>query len=219
MTRPKSQNSEISSGPPVPFGGWGESRLRWAGVPSHYLSARLDDFGDLDIPDVNDHGLYITGPAGRGKTHLGVAIMADAIEKNGIDNQEFTVAWIGVPIFLMQVRASFHRDAERSEEALVFGYYDKTYCYGNDEGTFVPGPGSVDFLVVDDLGAQQQTDWSGQVVYTILSARVNSMLPTVVTSNFKLSEIAKIDPRLASRLGAMSYLKLGDRDRRIRRSG
>ena len=53
-------------------------------------------------------------------------------------------------------------------------------------------------LILDDLGAQQTTPWAQEKLYQILNYRYEGRMPTVVTTN---TEMSRLDPRLASRLG------------------
>jgi len=69
--------------------------------------------------------------------------------------------------------------------------------------------------VLDDLGAEKTSDWTGQSIYTLISRRINDCKPTIVTSNLSLSEIDAVDPRRASRLGGMVYYKMTGHDRRL----
>jgi Cdc6-like AAA superfamily ATPase len=55
--------------------------------------------------------------------------------------------------------------------------------------------------VIDDLGTKKSSDYSVDIVREIINERVERNLPTIVTSNKKLHEIAElIDDRLADRL-------------------
>ena len=45
-------------------------------------------------------------------------------------------------------------------------------------------------VVLDDLGREKATDWTAEIVYSIVNARYESMLPTVVTSNLTTAELS-----------------------------
>ena len=70
-------------------------------------------------------------------------------------------------------------------------------------------------LILDDLGAEKQTDFSAATLYAILARRRNLQRLTIVTSNQTLQEINAWEPRLASRLGEFSTVRLPNIDRRI----
>ena len=174
------------------------------GVPLRFRRAALKDFAELaQLPGWNDHGLYIAGDAGVGKSRLAAALLLDAVRcgscKDYFPGSGLVVLshrWISAPTLLMELRGTM--DSRGESERDVIG----RYC-------------SPRLLVLDDLGAERESDWTQQAIYMLLSSRVDAMRPTIVTSNLPLAEIDKRDPRLASRLGGMTYFKLNGVDRRL----
>lgn len=80
-------------------------------------------------------------------------------------------------------------------------------------------PDRVGLLILDDLGVEKPTDWSGSVLDGIVDSRWKEDLPIVVTSNLDAGALeAHVGPRLWSRLwdGAVAYNIVGT-DRRERR--
>lgn len=76
------------------------------------------------------------------------------------------------------------------------------------------------FLVLDDLGTEKLSDWVQEKLYAILDWRYGQELPTLVTSNLTLAELASHyrahGPRLASRIAGMGEeVELRGRDRRV----
>lgn len=67
---------------------------------------------------------------------------------------------------------------------------------------------SAPVLCLDDLGAERPTDWARDELATVVERRYTAQLPTIVTSNYKPSELAErlghddlvIGQRLVSRL-------------------
>lgn len=45
-------------------------------------------------------------------------------------------------------------------------------------------------VVLDDLGREKSSDWTGEVIYGVVNARYEAMLPTLVTSNLTAAELA-----------------------------
>jgi len=71
-------------------------------------------------------------------------------------------------------------------------------------------------VVLDDLGAEKQTEWACEQLYIAIDRRYGRMAPLVVTSNL-LPE--QLDPRIASRLQHQDYatvVRFSGTDRRIR---
>lgn len=58
-------------------------------------------------------------------------------------------------------------------------------------------------VMLDDIGSQGINEWRAEVIFDTIDLRYNSMLPTVITSNFTKAEFQKkYHPRLASRIFA-----------------
>jgi DNA replication protein DnaC len=58
-------------------------------------------------------------------------------------------------------------------------------------------------LILDDVGSTGVNEWREEVLFQILDARYNSMLPTIITSNFSHSEFKKLyQPRVVDRIYA-----------------
>ncbi|MBQ6503494.1 MAG: ATP-binding protein [Flexilinea sp.] len=117
--------------------------------------------------------LFYTGIYGTGKTHLAAAIANYALE-NG-----YRIIFQPVPDLLDELRSSYNNKNDSYEET-------------------IERIKSIPLLILDDLGAQNTTDWAEEKLYQIFNYRYVNKLPTVITSNVGLS---KIDGRIVSRLG------------------
>lgn len=183
------------------------------GVPARYWSARLFDF-DVDMPKMNDSGLYLYGDNGTGKTHMAAAFLADRLPgliqirtvlSNGIPThsyvERYNAHFVVASDFLERIKESYNKDSDITDKNIF------------DEVANVP------LLVLDDLGAEQLTDWSLSMMRRLIQKRIDYYRPTIVTSNLRQNEINKYDPRLASRLGGMTYYHLEGDDRRMERKG
>jgi len=174
-------------------------------LPERYQKAYKADFPDLQstsgfiggrsIWNPDGAGLFITGDSGVGKTHLAAAVLRNVLDKN--KDKPVSAKWNSVPRLLLQLRETFNSGTGKYESMVVEAHTRPSV------------------LVLDDLGAEKQTDWTGQSLYLIISERMDDMKPTIVTSNMPLDKINEVDRRLASRLGAMVYVKLTGKDRRI----
>lgn len=102
--------------------------------------------------------LVLTGAPGVGKTHLAAGIFAGC---------KYEARWVNVADALTTMRL---------EMGLPLGERDATLALraaGEHRG----------LVVLDDLGRENATDWTGELVYTLVNARYEDLLPTVVTSN------------------------------------
>jgi DNA replication protein DnaC len=117
--------------------------------------------------------LVLIGEYGCGKTHLAVSIAKKRIEAGNL------VLFQVVPRLLDYLRATFSPDSEQD--------YDERFqqmC-------------NVDMLILDDLGAQNNTPWANDKLFQLLNYRYNANAPTVITINTASWE--RMEPRLYSR--------------------
>lgn len=121
--------------------------------------------------------LYLYGPPGAGKSHL-LAGVALALAEQGK-----TVAYASVPDVLDFLRSGFEtRDAGARLEALK----------------------NVDFLALDDLGAESVTPWTVEKLFMLLNDRYLDDRPTGITSNIHPDDFEPHAKRLASRIAGLA---------------
>jgi DNA replication protein DnaC len=104
-------------------------------------------------------GLWFDGPVGTGKTSLAI-LVAKAAKQSGR-----SYAVYPVPRLLAEIKRTFDRDASDS----YLGFF-RRLC-------------SVDLLVLDDLGAEKQTEWVLEQLYSIVNERWQDRRSIVVTTN------------------------------------
>jgi DNA replication protein DnaC len=92
-----------------------------------------------------------------------------------------------------------HRQIRESEEPTLFitvpNLLDRiraTYGPGGNgsEQEVIETVKTVEFLVLDDLGAERVTDWVAEKLFTIINHRHDEDLETVFTSNLSLEQLA-----------------------------
>jgi DNA replication protein DnaC len=116
-------------------------------------------------------GLWFDGPVGTGKTSLAI-LVAKAAKDAGR-----SYAVYPVPRLLAEIKRTFDRDASDS----YLGFF-RRLC-------------TVDVLVLDDLGAEKQTEWVLEQLYSIVNERWQDRRSIVVTTN-----IPDADPEAPARL-------------------
>jgi DNA replication protein DnaC len=126
-------------------------------------------------------GLWFDGPVGTGKTSLAV-LVAKATNDAG---RSFAV--YPVPMLLAEIKRTYDRDS--GDNYLAFF---RRLC-------------SVDLLVLDDLGAEKQTEWVLEQLYSIVNERWQDRRSIVVTTN-----LPDPDPSSAGRMLAGSARDLRD---------
>ena len=140
-----------------------------------------------------EQNLYLCGSCGTGKTHLACMIARAAIEAGR------KAEYLQPGKLLRRIRAAKS---------------------GADEQDEIDRLTSLDVLVLDDLGAEKDTEFAIQVLYEVVDGRVmNEKSGLVVTSNLSLPELAgKLrDDRLPSRLAGMCrVIQITGKDWRVK---
>jgi len=173
------------------------------GIPKEFARAYVPDIVG-EVPSLNEKGLFISGPIGVGKTWLGSAILLweSAVWSNAKPLSK-ACRWSMVSDVLIDLRATMGARGDEGAES---------------ERGVISRYSAYDLLLLDDLGSEYQTDWTWDSLYSILCRRIDAGKPTIVTSNYTLTEINDTHPRIASRLGAMAFHKMQGDDRRLQES-
>jgi DNA replication protein DnaC len=120
-------------------------------------------------------GLWIQGDVGTGKTTLAMLVSKAALDAGR------SVAIYSLPRLLNLLRESM--DSEQGK----LDFLDRLTA--------------VDLLHIDDLGAENRTDWVLEQLYSIVNARYESERAIVATTNLMPDELSeRLGPRTVSRL-------------------
>lgn len=173
------------------------ARLRALGVPARYDAVS----DDLQLPQRAEGwtgdpwALTILGPAGTGKTWIAVSLLSRLWAAKAMDG--WTKATLRPKFFDTSVAIERIKAEFGSPEA----------------GNTLESMMSCQALVLDDLGAERETDFTKDQVSVVLRNRYNHILPTIITSNAaNLGELG--DQRIASRLSDGLVITLNGKDRR-----
>ena len=172
-----------------------KARRLEARVPKRYRDVAFDRNPVLGMPDsvvrpvkrfTRDieqhldagHGMWFVGPVGTGKTTLAMLISKAAIQA------ERSVAIYSLPRLLNLIR-----DTIGSEESTL---------------ELLDQLARVDLLHLDDVGAENTSDWVLEQLYSIVNARYEEERSLVVTTNLYRDELAEqIGERTVSRISEM----------------
>lgn len=145
------------------------------------------DFSSLDAAQGLEHSYFIWGITGSGKTLYSAALVREILRRNYLKGRCLTARFITFDDVLLQIRRTYNRQEGLSEGEIIDRYRQ------------------VDYLVLDDFGIHKQTDWTYQVLYSIINHRYEHLKPIIITSNYSLEDLAvKLeDDRIVSRLASM----------------
>lgn len=180
-------------------------------VPDEYANAIPENVPQLNgfLAD-SGYGVCFRGNAGIGKTYAATALARMMISNMKANFSRVTgepyfdksfFQWHSVPYLLSQVRdALFSKEKDKETELQIINRVSDCAV-----------------LLLDDVGAEKTTEFTGATLYTILSRRRNYRRMTIVTTNQTIGEIREWEPRIASRICEMQRIDLPNRDRRIRK--
>jgi DNA replication protein DnaC len=129
----------------------------------------------IDANIASGRGLWIQGDVGTGKTTLAMLVSKAALDAGR------SVAIYSLPRLLNLLRESM------DSEGGLLDLLDRLTA--------------VDLLHIDDLGAENRTDWVLEQLYSIVNARYESQRAIVATTNLMPDELSeRLGPRTVSRL-------------------
>ena len=136
-----------------------------------------------------EKGIFMIGATGLGKTHLSLSISNVVIEKG------FCVVYVSVPELIRKIQNEQYNRAEGDSLSLAM---------------------SCDLLILDDLGAENSTDWCVSMLYEIVNTRQNHGLPRIINTNLNPYELSeRYQDRLSSRMLSMKIMPFVGNDNRV----
>lgn len=144
-------------------------------------------------------GLYIWSErTGNGKTTWATKIIGQYFRKiafnSGLENEGL---YIYLPTFLNDLRSSFNNPDPELEEVVQMISHCK-------------------LLIIDDIGAENPSEWVRERLLSYINTRVSNNLSTIYTSNVSLDDLGeKMGERVKSRItGSVKEIHLTGKDRR-----
>lgn len=113
-------------------------------------------------------GLLLYGNAGNGKTYL-----SNCIANRLLSNQH-PVICVSINALLERIRKTYSRYGQEGED------------------TILNALSIADLLIIDDLGTEQDTDWSRSRIYNIIDNRYRNELPLIISTNKSIDQLKEI---------------------------
>ena len=143
---------------------------------------------------------FMSGPAGSGKSHLSMAIL-----KSYLESGEKTALFVSYSHVVRLIKDSFNNR-------------DSVYTQNNIMGLLT----NVDLLVMDDIGSENNSDFSEELLTDVLDGRIS----TIITTNLSSEELrgsntkkGMYNQRTASRMfrgiGWKAFNFKGIKDKRV----
>ena len=123
----------------------------------HALTVARDFAEAFDEHARKGRGLIFSGLPGTGKSHLAAAVLQANLERD--------VCYTTCLDMIREVRETWRRDSQRSELEVL-----RTL-------------GSLDLLVIDEIGVQYGTDGEQTIIFDVLDRRYRDVRPTILLTN------------------------------------
>lgn len=122
-------------------------------------------FAEEAIPVKNPKNLLLFGTTGTGKTHLSTAVAG---------------------VFLARGYGVLYDTAQNIADAFEADHFHSSYGAVEKQGEKYL---ACDLLILDDLGTEFSSSFSGSALYNLVNARMLRGMPTVISTNLTLEEL------------------------------
>lgn len=150
------------------------------GSNAKYINAMKRYVANFDNFKEQGRGIILHGPTGHGKTYMAACIANALIDKG------YRVVFTSM---------------SRIERTLQSSWGDRQ--------EYIDFLSRVPLVVIDDIGAERDTSYMGEIIYSVIDARYTAGLPLIATTNLTLAELTKPaelkEQRIYGRLLEMCY--------------
>lgn len=139
-----------------------------SGIPKRFLKAKLEDFPNISKIDYKKKEGFLV----TGHSGAGKTHFLCAYARYLVYHQ-VSVKFVNFPSMMVELKGNFDSDIIKQ-------------CI------------DAEHLMIDDLGAEKQSEWQYEQLYHIINTRYNEMLPFSVSLNGKVEDVS--DLRIVRRL-------------------
>ncbi len=178
-----------------------DSRIRASGLQGRFLRATFATyqattpaqrqvlatcraFAEEFDPATTTGGLWLIGPPGTGKSHLGAAVVSYLVHR-GLDAHIFAVHEI---MRMARERIGTKRPESRLWDS-VDGYYEPPSARTETVEGLIERLAGASLLVLDEIGVSRGSDWETEQLFALVDARYKAELPTVLASNLTAAQL------------------------------
>lgn len=140
------------------------------GTNPQFINALKGYCGSYETVTEHNLGLYIYGDVGNGKTY-GATCIANHMIDNGV-------------IAKVTSFPKIKRDLQS------FG----------DKNAYIKSLNNCDFLIIDDFGVENQSEYSEEIIYSVIDERGKTGKPLIITSNVDFAELLKPKTEMQKRI-------------------
>ena len=150
------------------------------GSNEKYINAMKRYVANFDNFKDQGRGVILYGPTGTGKTYMAACIANALIDKG------YRVVFTS----MARIERTLQKEWRDRQEYIDF-------------------LSRVPLVVIDDIGAERNTSYMGEIIYSVIDARYTAGLPLIATTNLTLAELTKPtelkEQRIYGRLLEMCY--------------
>lgn len=186
------------------------------GYQPHNASQTLALHAARCLADRTYQSLVIVGPPGVGKSHLAAGVVRAIVTELDRDYtarrdaMAFDDPWPRIPISPMWTNVADLIVSLRMQMDAPLD--DRSAAEAVRALRKHPA-----LVVLDDLGREKVSDWTGEIVYALVNARYENRLPTLITSNLSPSELVASPywPAVSRLAEDGALVKIEGRDHRL----
>lgn len=186
-------------------------RIQKCNLPIRYLNAEVDFTVSGAIQP--DRIAYIWGPSGCGKTHLLAAMIRHLVamdiysQSNEHAVHDSQIAYFSIPILMAQLRRLVHNSEswpnwtdDDQRQTLSPTLVGEKFPFSN-EMDVLNWMGGLDYLFLDDLGAERYTPFAEEMLYLIINRRYENLQHFTISSNLSPDEASgQLHARIITRM-------------------